>query len=520
MKSLQDYIDTFRNIAYNLNLQGDSVEILVQMLANASYISEIENIAYAQESSLERATLINSKIQLCVDNMYSVFRGSCPRVVLNIKPTKPLEFTVFQKLLSGNGFDIYYLGYYPDQGGNTETTTGTSAIQTLDGVSYSDVSFVAEPTDSTTTHKIVGLLCRSTIEKEWDLDKNNTYYIDCLENNLSNDMWVKIYTGNTEKSDDGWEYFDTTREFSDHIINGDIFDLTLPSFGSRLYVADIFREVTANLDRDTSSSATSGTKIKANYFVYSSLEDYNLTAIKQIKPRGAQLLPFESDFLGDKQLEEYVPGIILIDSVGRDDLNTIHYKASRERYVNSILRSNSDLGVVLEEMFPELIVLGGTNYVFSNNEDGSKLLTIYYIPTTKMEADQPGGEFTPAQKQNFIESRAAYYVSDNIDITPGTKYRVQFTVDVEIYQSGDDSLSKDIVDILSSYTYKFDINIEKSIKEMEALISKLSNVKRIINLSYSIDNGMGELIDEADIDTRFSYYVFDQGGPGINTVKS
>ena len=45
MKSLQDYIDIYRGIANKLNITGDSVEILSQMLANASFISEVENIA-------------------------------------------------------------------------------------------------------------------------------------------------------------------------------------------------------------------------------------------------------------------------------------------------------------------------------------------------------------------------------------------------------------------------------------------------------------------------------------------
>ena len=44
MKSLQDYIDIYRGIANKLNITGDSVEILSQMLANASFISEVENI--------------------------------------------------------------------------------------------------------------------------------------------------------------------------------------------------------------------------------------------------------------------------------------------------------------------------------------------------------------------------------------------------------------------------------------------------------------------------------------------
>ena len=76
MKSLQDYIDIYREIANNLQLTGDSVELLVQMMANATYISEVEQVSFANEASLERATLMNSKIQHCVNLMYSVFRGN------------------------------------------------------------------------------------------------------------------------------------------------------------------------------------------------------------------------------------------------------------------------------------------------------------------------------------------------------------------------------------------------------------------------------------------------------------
>ena len=72
MRSLQDYRDMYADIASRNNITGDSVELLVQLLANASYISEVENISYVQEASLEKSVLVNSKIQHCMDIMYSV----------------------------------------------------------------------------------------------------------------------------------------------------------------------------------------------------------------------------------------------------------------------------------------------------------------------------------------------------------------------------------------------------------------------------------------------------------------
>ena len=96
MRSLQDYRNIYREVAQSLGYRGDSVELLVQLLANATYIEEVENITYMQEASLERAGLMNSKIQHCVNNMYSVFRGSCPRVLLHVRPTKYQVFKPYQ----------------------------------------------------------------------------------------------------------------------------------------------------------------------------------------------------------------------------------------------------------------------------------------------------------------------------------------------------------------------------------------------------------------------------------------
>ena len=42
MRSLSDYKDKYREIASNLNLQGESVDLLVNLLANASYIEDIK----------------------------------------------------------------------------------------------------------------------------------------------------------------------------------------------------------------------------------------------------------------------------------------------------------------------------------------------------------------------------------------------------------------------------------------------------------------------------------------------
>jgi hypothetical protein len=96
MRNLQDYINKYNEIVNNLGYAGQGVDVLVQLLANASYIGEVENASYMQEASLEKASLVNSKIQHCMDMMYSVYRGQCPRVLLKIKPTQYLNLVPYQ----------------------------------------------------------------------------------------------------------------------------------------------------------------------------------------------------------------------------------------------------------------------------------------------------------------------------------------------------------------------------------------------------------------------------------------
>ena len=107
MRTLQNYRDIYSEIASNLGFRGDSVELLVQLLSSASYMGEVENIAYMQEASIERASLLNSKIQHCIDLMYSVFRGLCPRMILNIRPTKYFSLNLFDELVTSNNFKVY-----------------------------------------------------------------------------------------------------------------------------------------------------------------------------------------------------------------------------------------------------------------------------------------------------------------------------------------------------------------------------------------------------------------------------
>lgn len=483
MRSLQDYIDIYSTIAKRLGYQGDSVTVLTQMLANASFISEVENIAYAQEASLEKATLINSKIQHCMNEMYSVFRGSCPRVIIKFKPTKYFSFDVYDEIVSSNSFKVYYLGYYKKE--SSQSVDVSEGISWDTGFEFSPIAIPPASSDSD-VYTIVGLLAKETVSESWKLDQSNTYYVNCLEENLSSDLWVKI----------NGDYFETTRLFSEHILNQSVFDLTLPSFGSRLYVADIFRNTFSRTEEETPAN----TQIDALYYKFSQLSDFNESELRRINIKGAELVDLDSAWLSERRCEQINTGISIISEVPRDEVTTIHYKANRDRYVNSILRSNSDVGVVLEEMFPEKIKSGGTSYEFTANNESSEV-KIYYVPYSKSIS------LTETEKQEFINTRTAYYVTDSIVIEKGKVYNAIFNIDLDIYQNS--NIDSEVKDILNNYGEKFNIDLEDSMEEIKSLISKISNVKQIreIDITYTHDNGTPMTDEEVKaINPINSYY--------------
>ena len=468
MNSRQDYINIYRKIATGLDLYGDSAELLIQLLAESTYISEVEHVVYMQEASLEKASLMNSKIQHCMNDMYSVFRGSCPRVILRFTPTKYFDLKPFDELIVGNGFKVYYLGFL----GEGENQKGTESIALMDGFVYGP-KIIPPSLSKEDEYTVIGLLAKETVGGSWSTDESNTYWVESLAEDLSSDLWVKVQGS----------WWPITREFSSHITDSMVFDMTLPSFGSRLYVADILRG--GAYRRDTIETQ-SNVQVEAMWYVYSLLSSYNQAELKKLMIKGSMPKSFGSSFQG---FTEVAPGLILISESSRDTVNTIHYKANRDRYVNSIIRTNSDIGTILEETYPECVKNGGTSYQFFNGSSGTGL-RIYYVP------QDPTRLITDDQIESFRETRGAYYVTPNIVIIPGTKYTAVFNLDIELYKF--DSVDKEVSDILRTYEYRFNLNLGETEEEIKSLISKISNVKQISGfyISYLDESGKPLTDDE------------------------
>lgn len=546
MRNLQDYINKYYTIAQNLGYTGDSIEVLVQLLANASYISEVENVAYLQESSLEKSSLINSKIQHCMDNMYSVFRGLCPRVVMKIRPTSYLTLKPFDLIQQSSSFSVYYLGYYKliqpssnsgdssrpavdsniidssiigssshrsgsDRSASTVVDyTRLSDLDSLDSEKYPGEFIYSgvtlKPSVDTESYIIICLISPKIHQVDKTVNTRNTYYVDCPIDNLSNDVLVKV----------GGVQAEVTRNFADHILKPTkyVFDLTLPSFGSRIYTANYFSTLDRT-DRSDSVGIEINTRINATYFEWSRLEDYNQSELRRLSYKGAELVGFNETWLTANMYSESSKGsgLCFVKEVGRDDLNTIHYKANRNRYVNSMVRSNNDIGTILEENFPQYVKSGGTSYVFNTlgNNSGSEL-KIYYIPKDESRlipdtSDDPGKGVSSIE--DFIEKEQAYYIiTKNIKVLKGDRYTAEFNISLELYRNSTEDLNGSIGSILkSTYERKFNtVFNDTTIEEVKSLISKFSNIKRINSLGITFLNSRGDIVKMSDIDPIISYF--------------
>ena len=314
-------------------------------------------------------------------------------------------------------------------------------------------------------------------------------------------MYVEIVQSNGSR-----ERLARTRVFAEHILEHKIFDLTLPSFGSRLFFANYYKDT---IGRDSRSivGMTENTNIHAQFYGYSELGDYNEPELKRVQYKGAELVKFSSEFLKENTVTEASDGLCYIEAIPRDGLNTIHYKASRDRYVSSIIRSNSDIGTVLEESFPDIIMSGGTSYLFTATGSEKRLGTvdIYYIPKNE------GVLLSQGDIDRFkTEKRAYYVITSTISILPGTKYFANFNIDLDLYKhTSDDDWEKTIGEdiLVSGYEKKFNIDFNDStIREIEALINKLSNVKKISGLTISFTDASGRPVSMEGKDLNQIYF--------------
>ena len=88
MRSIDEYKASIGKLASDLQIQGDHVTILTNMIAYALYTNELNLLRYTKEQSLTNSNFLSSKIQHAMDRMYSVYRGKNPVVEVKFYATK------------------------------------------------------------------------------------------------------------------------------------------------------------------------------------------------------------------------------------------------------------------------------------------------------------------------------------------------------------------------------------------------------------------------------------------------
>lgn len=477
MKSLQEYRTIYRNIAQNLGYRGDVVELLVHLLANATYIEEVENISFALESSLEKAHLDNSKIQHCMDLMYSIYRGSCPRVYMKIKAGKIKTLEPYSEIATSSNFNVYFL----------------AGIRLEDGkeikIDFNQESLQLSPEK---TYIICGFISKSPVKQVSTINYTNRYYIDLEGSNLSHDMFVQI-----NKHGAGTYYkYKTTTDFKEYLLessNGEkyVFDLTTSDYGSRLYFKD-------------SSDIEPSDEIITTYFPYIRVSNLLHTELQKISTSLGELCEFsgELESIGGEDINgEYEvlgKGLIVIKESDRESLSNIHYEANKSRYQNSIVRSNEDMGYLLQRKFSDIVKEAGCEFSDDN-------VVIYYIPMT-------GKRLSDEQKREFIDGNLAYYISSDIQIYNAPSHTLNLDISIVLSSAqSTDTLRKNIEDnILSKYESDFSAakailtSPDEVLNQISSAISRLTGVDFVRSIKF--DESELERIDTST--SKFLYFNF------------
>lgn len=417
MKSLNDYRKILRETASNLNLHGESVEMIVQMLANYLYISEVEHIAYSQEASLERASLENSKIQHCVNQMYSVYRGANPRIIINIRASKLFQFNPHEEIIKSNNFKVYYIGYYDEDSKE---------------IIYS--SCTVYPDSSKT---IVGLISSDVLNESWTVS-DNLYYRDFPISDLSSDLYITdVSTGET---------VDMTRIFNDHLRQNKFFDLTLPGYGCRIYYPEVYQ--------GTQRKNYTNFSFELSVYPYFKLDTIQESEKKALKMGGSVIESFpESTLLGLGAKETY-PGIIYIPETLRDGIDTLHHRANKNRFVGTFLSTNSDLSYLLGEYYPEKIRRGGITYKFIAPESSRvERMSGYYDLESSLSSVHPDTKTVFLEPTRLgLGTTESPWIDSGLGFLPEGKVTLNYKKSIESSNKLGSNVSYDIVPSTSIIT--------------------------------------------------------------------
>lgn len=445
MKSKDEIKSDLQLIAKNHEMTGEAVDMIIDLLTYSMYHEQVNILNTAKEMSLNDAYSINSKIALCDNVMYSVFRGTCPIVHLN---------THFDSNTYYNKFDLLY-------------TSNTFYLYALDKVDHSadiDTESVTQVDAILTRNKLI----EKTVECTY-----NQYYIDLVDDvygntysDISDDVMVTI---------DGRMY-GTTRIFADHCKSvGDdelIFILTIPDYGIRLYKKHMFG---------------SGSIVEIKAIVYTTLDDINEDDINNIRIPGLRFLESPKlDSNGDIIInedgdEEKIKPIDYSAEISRQDSDSLLYYANFASRVDHEIKSNSDVNYLFSEVYIKYVESSTFRYVrkgeiYGGNELTEDTLYISYIP-------KPGDQLGPDDFEEFSDNYGSYFICNKIVISQAK--RIDINLNIRVVVTNGESIYEEVQSILNSEFNK-KLGLALNEKLLQSMISKIDNVKYLDNFELIV----------------------------------
>ena len=104
-----------------------------------------------------------------------------------------------------------------------------------------------------------------------------------------------------------------------------------------------------------------------------------------------------------------------------------------------------------------------------------------------------------SEKDKFIETNKAYYVTQDISILEGKEYTARFDINLELYNNS--YLDDTVLNILGRYSYLFgqDLGNKENktplYEEIKSLITKISDIKYVSDINVIYLDSSGKELD-------------------------
>lgn len=452
MKSYNEILEDLGKIAEDLRLTGDAVELNKRIAAYVYYHSQIDITNAVRERSMNTAFLMNSKIAACMDNMYSVFRGTNPILTANGVVTAEVGFNKFEEAYSSNTFKLYAsqaYSYKPD-------TEDSNKIQSLQFIvskeDLLDISLNKASVDATSWPYYIDLKLDTKVLAS-DLSEHIYFYDEETGNEIN---WTRIFTEHAASQE------------SDRLL----FVLTLPDYGIRIYRKGNFR------DND---------KIHIKVIPYSCIRDINLFDMRKVVIDGLTLR--SKNYQANRDDESYNQTINVSDEgdykssglnrdnfkmwlyteVARQDKESLPYQANFSGRSSASIISNNDILFLFSETFINRIL--SCNFEASPTGDQ---LNIYYVQNPNAD------EISDNEKSEFLNKYDKYSLANSVSaISEGNV--VNLNIGITFVSNGSVSIAEDVKNICDRYNNKLGQTL--NLKEFEAQVNKLTGVSYVESIS-------------------------------------